>query len=163
MINNNEINFGKVNIESDFKGINYIDLDAIAEEARNRTNKFAVFDDIKKPDNNLKDNNENIVFQISDWNTFHEESEDGKKKFYTIRLFGRAKDKRTITVFVNKFTPYFYVKIPDHWRVNMIEALMLYVKNKIWPKENADGLLNYQVVNKYDFYYFSNYTKYNFL
>lgn len=146
--------------------IKYINLDEIATDIRMRI-KSPIFDDnkhdnVNKINNNLKDNEQSVVFQILDWNAYHEETDDGRK-LYAIRLFGRIKDGRTITVFVEKYTPYFYVEIPSHWRMAMIDTLVQNIKKKVFPKENVDGLLNYQTVSKYKFYGFTNYTKFNFI
>ena len=40
-----------------------------------------------------------MIFQIVDWNYFHEEDDDGIKP-YKIRLFGRTKENKTIYVCV---------------------------------------------------------------
>jgi len=141
--------------------IKYVDLDAVAQKAR--TKKYAsVYDDIKKENKNLPNNNNDVLFQILDWNPYHEDDDNGQK-IYAIRLFGMTKDDRTICVNVKKYTPYFYVKIPENWRASMVDSLMTYVKKKVFPKENLEGLISCQTVNKYDFYGFTNYTKFNYL
>ena len=103
-----------------------------------------------------------IEFQILDWRTYQEENLEGRKSF-VIRLFGRTRDDKTIQVQVVRFTPYFFVEINKSWRQTQIDALMATVRAKVFPKENADGLLNYQVVSKYKFWGFTNYEKFNFL
>ncbi|AYV75920.1 MAG: DNA polymerase family B elongation subunit [Terrestrivirus sp.] len=141
--------------------IKYVDLDAVAQKAR--TKKYAsVYDDIKKENKNLSNNDNDVLFQILDWNPYHEDDDNGQK-IYAIRLFGMTKDDRTICVNIKKYTPYFYVKIPENWRASMVDSLMTYVKKKVFPKENLEGLISCQTINKYDFYGFTNYTKFNFL
>ncbi len=103
-----------------------------------------------------------MIFQIVDWNYFHEEDEDGIKQ-YKIRLFGRTKENKTIYVRVDNFNPYFYVQIDRSMRKDKIISLMEEVKKKIYPKENIDGLLKYDIEEKYIFYGFTNYTKFPFL
>src|ERR1700744_2617174 len=91
-----------------------------------------------------KESNE-LKFQILDWNYYHDENDDGRKQF-TIRLFGRTKENKTIYVKVNKYTPYFYVEIPKTWRNTMINNLLETVKNKVFPKENNQGLIQHKVI-----------------
>lgn len=130
--------------------------------------------------------NNDIVFQILDWNSFHSEDDEGKKT-YTIRLFGRTKQNKTIYVQVAKFTPFFYVRIPKHWRTGDIENLVKYAQDSV-PKAHVDGLTTYRlddggdmttvtpsssfantttqkykVVEKCSFWGFSNYQKFRFI
>jgi DNA polymerase elongation subunit (family B) len=79
-----------------------------------------------------------MIFQIVDWNYFHEEDDDGIKQ-YKIRLFGRTKENKTIYVCVENFNPYFYIEIDKTMRKEKIEQLMNDVKKKVYPKENVDG------------------------
>jgi DNA polymerase elongation subunit (family B) len=102
-----------------------------------------------------------MLFQIVDWNYFHEEDEDGKQ--YKIRLFGRTKEDKTIYVKVNKFNPFFYVEIDRSMRKEKISQLMDEVKKKVYPKENVDGFMKYEIEEKYKFYGFTNATKFPFL
>ena len=74
--------------------------------------------------------NKDIIFQILDMTPFNFESENGLKKF-TIRLFGMTDNKKTIHVEVTRFTPYFYVEIPDNWSDDHVAALMRTVKSKV--------------------------------
>ncbi len=103
-----------------------------------------------------------MLFQIVDWNYFHEEDEDGVKQ-YKIRLFGRTKENKTIYVKVNNFNPYFYVEIDRTMRKDKINLLMEEVKKKVYPKENVDGFMKYEIEEKYKFYGFTNATKFPFL
>ncbi|AYV78446.1 MAG: DNA polymerase family B elongation subunit [Edafosvirus sp.] len=105
--------------------------------------------------------NEDIVFQISSWDYYHEEVEEVKK--YVIRLFGRTKDDQSVYVKVNGYTPYFYVEIPKKWRNNMIDLLIKTAKEKVWPAENKESLINYKIVEKHKFWGFTNYKKFNFV
>jgi len=103
-----------------------------------------------------------MIFQIVDWNYFHEEDEDGMKR-YKIRLFGRTKDNKTIYVRVDDFNPYFYVEIDKSMRKDKIIALLEDVKKKVFPKENVDGLLKYETEEKHNLYGFTNAAKFAFL
>ena len=103
-----------------------------------------------------------VEMQVLDWRT-HQDDDINGKKTVVIRLFGRTRDQKTIYVQINKFTPYFFIEINKSWRQNQINALIAAVKNKVYPKENAEGLINCQPVSKYKFWGFTNYEKFNFL
>jgi DNA polymerase elongation subunit (family B) len=103
-----------------------------------------------------------IEFQILDWNYHHDENDEGKK-YFKVRLYGRTRDNKTIYAEVDKYKPFFFIEIKKAWRLNMIQFLMEEVKKKVWPKENADGLRSFTPVEKYKFWGFTNYTKFNYL
>jgi len=103
-----------------------------------------------------------MLFQIVDWNYFHEEDEDGLKQ-YKIRLFGRTKENKTIYVKVNNFNPYFYVELDKTMRKDKIISLVEEVKKKVYPKENVNGLVKWEIEEKHNFYGFTNYGKFPFL
>ena len=100
-----------------------------------------------------------MIFQIIDWNYFHEEDDDGMKQ-YKIRLFGRTKENKTIYVQVDNFHPYFYVEIDRLMRKDKIIALIDEVKRKVYPKDNVDGLLKWEIEEKHNFYGFTNAAKF---
>ena len=66
---------------------------------------------------NLKANADDIVFQVTDWNTSHEDIEYGDEtlKKYIISMYGTTQDNKKIYVKVKDYTPYFYVGIPLNW------------------------------------------------
>jgi DNA polymerase elongation subunit (family B) len=103
-----------------------------------------------------------MIFQIVDWNYFHEEDDDGIKQ-YKIRLFGRTKDNKTIYVCVENFNPYFYIEIDKTMRKEKIEQLINDVKKKVYPKENVDGLIKYELEEHHNLYGFTNSAKFPFL
>ena len=103
-----------------------------------------------------------IEFQILDWNYYNYENDEGGKDYH-IRLFGRTRDDKSIHVDVTGFRPYFYVKLEKTWRQNTMTTILNKIREKIYPRENMDGLISYKIVEKYDFYGFSNYTKYEFM
>lgn len=103
-----------------------------------------------------------IKFQVLDWNYYHEE-EDQDTKFYTIRLFGRTDENKTIYVKVNKYTPYFYVELNDKWKNKNVEELINVIKAKVRPAQNVGGLIDYKIIYKYKMWGFTNYKKTPFL
>ena len=104
-----------------------------------------------------------IIFQIIDWNFFHEDCEEHEQKQYKIRLFGRTKENKTIYVRVDNFTPFFYIEIDKSMRREQINMLINDVKQMVYPKENVAGLLDYIIEEKHNLYGFTDYSKFSFL
>lgn len=151
----------KINTYNIEEQIEHVDLDELAAKIRKNL-VVNLNDDKNYVDKNLENNEEELVFQIFNWNAYHEDDDSGSK-VYTIRLFGRHKDTRTVCVTVRKYNPDFYVEIPDNWNSRMRDSLMNYVKKKVYPKENTEGLLAYEVIEKYKFWGFTNYKKFKFI
>jgi DNA polymerase elongation subunit (family B) len=104
-----------------------------------------------------------IKFQILDWRNLDCDDNDKGIDKFTIRLFGRTEENKTIYVKVNNFTPYFYIEIPNKWDSREVDILLSSIKYKIYPKENVDGFYNYRIVKKNKFYGFTNYKKFKFV
>lgn len=149
-----------------YDNINIINLNDIAAEKRRvlqlQQNMNTTENELPTSYQNLENNEEDVIFQVLDWNIYHDEDENGNKH-YTMRLFGKTKENKSICVFVRKYTPYFYVEIPRNWRNQQIDILLQFAKKKVFPKENVDGLINHQLIEKYKFWGFTNYEKFNFL
>lgn len=105
---------------------------------------------------------DNVTFQILDWNFYQEDNDDGGKN-YTIRLFGKTRDQQTIYTQVEGFQPFFFVEIDRKWRGAQISQILEQVKKRIWPKECEKGLVKTDFIDKYKFRGFTNYKKFNFL
>ena len=105
---------------------------------------------------------ESLQFQIIDIDDFHEEDDEGEKSF-KIRLFGKTNKNKSVYIQVDGFTPYFYVQVDNNWRHSHISKIIDHIKGKVWPKDCVDGFIKCEIVEKCDFYGFTNYTKFNFL
>jgi DNA polymerase elongation subunit (family B) len=102
-----------------------------------------------------------VKFQILDWSSYHERDKDDYASRYTIRLFGRTKDKR-IYLRVDGFTPYFFVEIPKTWKKMHVDLFMNEVKSRVEYKFR--GLLeSYSVVQRKRFYGFTNDEQFSFI
>jgi len=124
-------------------------------------------------------NNDDIYFQIIDWNQCHEittvedssetslEKELGgnteEKLEYKIRLFGRTKNNQSIFVNVENFTPYFYIEIPTTWTKTKTFLLISYIKKKIANKKINDGLKDFSIIEKKKFKGFTDYKDFKFI
>jgi DNA polymerase elongation subunit (family B) len=127
---------------------------------------------------NLLDNDNNktdISFQILDWVDFNiedildETNCDGQEHTelksidkFGVRIFGLTAKNETICCTVTDYSPYFYIKL-ENGLANNVRIIIDKIKERVWPKENINGLKGWKVVKKYDFTEFSNFTKFDFL
>lgn len=95
----------------------------------------------------------NIKFNILDWNYYHEEIEDDNN-IYTIRLFGRTNNNKTIYVKVEEYTPYFYVEIPSYWKQYQVDLFINNLNKKV-KYNHRNSMISYDVVEKYKFWGFT--------
>ncbi|AYV79324.1 MAG: DNA polymerase family B elongation subunit [Faunusvirus sp.] len=125
-----------------------------------------------------------ILFNVTDWreyvNTDEDDSDndedspeeienadDGspqedKKQLgkYTVELFGRTADDKSVHVTAKGFTPYFYVEVPDNWT----ETQAKYLVDSIWlPPEHKKCLIEYDMVKRHKFDGFTNNKLFNFV
>ncbi len=103
-----------------------------------------------------------IKFQVLDWDEYHSENVNGEME-YRVRLFGRTDDDKTICCDVREFTPYFYFKVTSKWTISHLQTFIKVLKERVWPEEEREGLLKFSFVEAYDFYGFTNYTKFKFV
>ena len=124
-------------------------------------------------------NNNDIYFQIIDWNQCHEttavedssetslEKELGgyaeERLEYKIRLFGRTIENKSIFINVENFTPYFYIEIPTGWSKTKTFLLISYIKKKIANKKITDGLKDFSIIEKKKFKGFTDYKDFKFI
>jgi DNA polymerase elongation subunit (family B) len=96
--------------------------------------------------------NKDLIFQIIDWQEYNEktlietEKIDYKTKKpreitpsrYFINLYGRTADEKSVVLRVENFKPYFFIEIPEDWKLpdisNFITNLNTHLSNK---KTNA--------------------------
>lgn len=102
-----------------------------------------------------------LLFQAIDWQWFHKMYDD--LSVYTIQIYGRQQNGESICVNVNKFTPYFYIKIPDVWTNTNVTILINKIKKNIKNKKLKDTLINHKIVKRHDVNGFTNYEKKTFV
>jgi hypothetical protein len=110
------------------------------------------------------DKNEDIIFQVSDWEFYHEVDDNDEDEIskYVINMYGTTLNRKKIYVKITDFTPFFFVKIPKNWRKQKVNLLMQTVKNKV-QKEHQKSLVRFDIVDRYDFWGFTNYKMGNFI
>jgi len=113
----------------------------------------------------IKTSNENIKFQILSWETFDEEIDSEFELEYKIYVFGVTERGNSISVRVDGYTPYFYVKIQenlqDSWNDYKTNEVKNYLKKKLFAFKNS--LLKVSVVLKKDIGGFTNEKEFKFL
>ena len=110
-------------------------------------------------------NDKDMIFQVFDWDYYHEDdvSPNGYDIMkYVIRMYGTTEDGKKIFVKVDDFTPFLYVKLPDSWTKSKVQILVNELKQRVDQKRVKD-LKSHSVVNRHDFWTFSNYKKFQFL
>ena len=109
----------------------------------------------------MKTNDVELIFQVSDWDFYHDD--DNK---YKVRIYGTTLDQKKIFVEVEDFTPYFYVEIPKTWMHHQIQSLVELVQAKVSQKyddEIKDTLIKHDTILRHKFGNFTNYKKFRFL
>lgn len=107
-------------------------------------------------------NKSDVLYQVTDWDYYHEDLGDGSSTQYTIRIYGTTLDDKKIFVKVKNFKPYFYVQIPKQWQQHRIAQYVAAIKDLV-DKEYIEGLDIWNVVDKHIFWEFTNYELYNFI
>jgi DNA polymerase elongation subunit (family B) len=107
-------------------------------------------------------NNNDILFQVIDWQWEDVESDDGDETVYKVYIYGRTKDRRSIFVEVDEFPPHFYVRIPPYWKKShgceFVEEL-----SRRSCKQFKGSITRQAIVDRHIFFKFNNYQKFNFL
>ena len=96
--------------------------------------------------------NTDLIFQIIDWQEYNEKKTTDSEKInyktnkpyviskmkYFINIFGRTVDEKSVCLRVENFKPYFFIEIPEEWKLsdinNFIVLLNSHLSNK---KTNA--------------------------
>jgi DNA polymerase elongation subunit (family B) len=105
-----------------------------------------------------------IKFQILDWSHLNKENSSGEKEF-VIRLFGRTEDEKTIYCETTNFRPYFFIKMDSTWRKTDASTIINELKERIKKRDESllDGFLGYNIIEKHDFYGFTDFKRFNFI
>ena len=115
---------------------------------------------------NTNTNTDTFTFQIIDWNQ-HYDDESDKKKFI-IQLFGKTKQGESVYTQINNYKPYFYIKLQPEWRKAHVIKILSEIRKKVYSKdidkkELIESLTEWHIIDKYDFYGFTNAKVFNFL
>jgi DNA polymerase elongation subunit (family B) len=130
-------------------------------------------------------NNKKIQIQCIDWITNNEtfnreydssyensdEEDNGEEKQlfeYNIKLFGVNNKGQSVCVNVEKFTPYFFIEIPEYieWKKSHTRYLKSYITKQINDSNFSsmvNDLLSVGIVHRQKMYNFSNFKKFKFI
>ena len=90
----------------------------------------------------------------------NEDMDDGAKKKkkddleFTIQMFGINERGKTSSIIVKGYTPFFYVKIPDHWGLGHKVEFVEFVKEHTLTDYNRDGLVDCKLIRRKKLYGF---------
>lgn len=112
----------------------------------------------------------NLEFQITYWDST-EVYDETDELVYQIRLFGRTRLDEDVCLRVENFTPFFYIKIPTHWKKLQISMFMEYITKmaNYSAKKSKEGasiensLLDYYITKKKEFFGFRGGKEFNYL
>ena len=129
----------------------------------------------------MTDTKKDLEFQITTWyqddfekredsddDSSSDESVNSQYKFqknetkYTINIFGKDENEKTYSLKIEDFTPYFYVKVPDHVKKHHLGGFLFWARNKMW-KKNKECLLRCTLHKKKRFRDFDKGKKYNYI
>ena len=110
-----------------------------------------------------------IEFQVNDWSVVNEpiENDDDeetkyKQNVFNIKAFGCTKKGSSIIVNITGFEPHFYIKIPDRFEKTECDVLIKLIKVKL-PLFHRKSIVRYKIVEKINFWGFSNKRKHKFI
>ena len=110
-----------------------------------------------------------IEFQSIEWSIYNKDDDDDNDDIsddesenqniksngnYKVKIYGRKENGKSVTVEVNNFRPYFFVKIPDKWKLQNVILLVNHFKTKI-NKSAVNGLEDFKIIEKKDSYGFN--------
>ena len=87
-----------------------------------------------------------------------EEEEVSRKKKdnleFTIQMFGINESGKSCSIIVKGYTPFFYVKIPDHWGLGHKVEFVEFIKEHALNDYNRDGLVDCKLIRRKKLYGF---------
>ena len=118
-------------------------------------------------DNNDFDSDDEEIESESDDDSNIDKCNDnkGKQQYsreYKIYLFGRDAENRTVSVLVNHFTPYYYIRIPENWNRHHCEGFKNWILSQIDPKLH-EGYYDMRINERKSFSGFSNNKEFRFI
>ena len=81
---------------------------------------------------------------------------------FTIQVFGRNEKGESVSVIINNFTPFFYIKVFDNWNKKSLSNIDEHVTDFL-PRDNKDCYLGSKLIKRHDFIGFTNKKKFNFI
>jgi len=128
----------------------------VGEEDHEFTNELNSDDD---------DDTDNESDESDTDNSTSPEGDNKKQQYsreYKIYLFGRDENNKTVSVLVNHFTPYYYIRIPEDWTRRDCEGFKNWILSQV-DKKLHDGFMEWRIIERKSFSGFSNNREFRFL
>jgi DNA polymerase elongation subunit (family B) len=102
-------------------------------------------------------------FRLIDFNIYDDKEEieetetlDSKnnEETFIIAAYGINEKGESVCLYINDFTPYFYINVSDHWTESTVNAFLFFIRNKL-GKYYSDSLINAELVEHKKLYGFS--------
>lgn len=106
----------------------------------------------------INNNNTDDIDNADEYGNEQADTDEQNDDRYIIRLFGRTLDDKTVFVKVINFTPYFYVEIPERWKITDVRLFVDYLKSRVKEKNKIDyseNLIDFDIVERHKFYGFT--------
>lgn len=103
---------------------------------------------------------ESVTFQALAWHAEDIVDDDGDQ-FYTIKVFGRDIEGRSVSGTLKRFTPFFFIKFEEHWDYSTSNGVIRYLDELLNPNAN-DKRTALKMIKRKDFWGFTNNTEFNF-
>src|SRR3990167_8698184 len=101
----------------------------------------------------------NLESSDSDDPDAHDSTDRSK---FIIKIFGLDAVGRSISLNIEDFQPFFFIKIPDTWRQTHVDGFLRELKKQVYFKLR-NCLVSHQIIRAKPFYMFTGHDKTNFL
>ncbi|MEI6882556.1 MAG: 3'-5' exonuclease, partial [Bacteroidota bacterium] len=104
------------------------------------------------------------VFDFNVYNASAEENTYTNKdnNVFMIQIFGLDETGKTYSVTVDGFKPFFYVKVNDHWTIDMKEKFISHLREKMGPYY-GDSITDSKLIKRKKLYGFDNKKEHKFI
>lgn len=107
-------------------------------------------------DFNIYDESESVSNDTSGSETSsHLQGEKSDDARFIVQMFGINESGETCSIFVDDFTPFFYVRVGDDWTRNDAVALLADIKAKLRSQYFANSILNVELCDYHKLYGFT--------
>ena len=103
-------------------------------------------------------NSSDIKVRLLDFDTFDDDDDGG----FTIRMFGNNRKGETVSVLVEEYNPFFYLKVGDDWRPSQTKSLLEFFKSKL-HMNRKDDIIQCKELRRKNYGLFDNGKKHMFL
>jgi DNA polymerase elongation subunit (family B) len=137
------------------------EFDEISEDSDNDIENTN-YNDFMNENKNDKNASKKIKTRLNP-KYYSEYRENNENRKYTIRMFGRTSDDKSVHVKVLNYSPHFYIELPEKWTDKNTDNLIACLKDNSELKHVKNNLIAYDIVSRHKFREFNNYKKFNFL